>query len=100
MAVRLAATAAAATGCPPQVAPWTKAPAGESSTRSTRGRRTIIPPMGAYPEVAPLAKVIRSGDASTASDPNQLPIRPKAVITSSAARSNPYSSQMRRSSGQ
>ena len=54
-----------------------------TSTRQTRSE-TMQPESGKYPEVSPSATVIRSGSIPKTSDPNQLPSRPNAVITSSA----------------
>lgn len=86
------------TGCAPQVAPWVKPPAcGESKSRSTSPERTSTPPMGAYPDVAPLAKVNRSGTTPYLALPNHSPSRPYAQITSSATSKMPYRSQIDRS---
>ena len=57
-------------------------------------------PNGQYPDVAPLAATSRSGRTPKWSMPNQAPVRPNPVITSSAMSSTPCCRQTSAIAGQ
>lgn len=59
----------------------------------------MIPPSGWYPEVTPLAKEITSGTTFHWSSPQNVPVRPKPVMTSSAIRMMSWWSQRARRRG-
>ena len=62
--------------------------------------RTVVAPSGTEPELMPLAMVTMSGTTFQWSIPNHLPVRPKAVMISSAISTTSYLSQMARTIGQ
>ena len=76
----MARQAAAVTGLWENVKPWVKPPARCRASTTRPLARTA--PTGMYPPLMPLPQVMRSGDAPAR--PNQAPVRPKPVMTSSS----------------
>ena len=79
--VVIPATAAPTAWCE-YVNPWTK-PGGSPSTMSRTAPEAATNPNGKYPDVPPFAPTRMSGRTPQWSPPNQRPVRPKPVITSS-----------------
>ena len=67
---------------------------GRQNGSATRALATA--PIGAYPELSPLAVVIMSGSRANRSLASQDPVRPNPVITSSAMNSTSCRRQISR----
>ena len=83
------------TGCPPKVEPCMNIGAFSLSVALIFSF-TTTPPIGRYPLVTPLAKLVMSGTTSKRSMPNHSPRRPNAQITASETSNTPCLSQISR----
>ena len=92
------ATAAPTAACE-NVKPWVN-PAPGAVTVSNTDPDAATNPNGQYPDVAPLAATTMSARAPQWSSPNQRPVRPKPVMTSSATSSTPCRRQTSAMAGQ
>ena len=89
----VATPAAQASGCPQAVSPLA------NSCSSSHGRSfslTTTAPSGTAAPLMPLASVMMSGATSQWSQPNQRPVRPNPVMTSSRMSRMPCRSQTSR----